>query len=270
MNDFLILPNCCRSHPARLNMHPAQAFVWVLLFFFCPLVNKNPAWMCAAVLPPCFTVILAVAGNLQVSLSNNIQLWDERFSLPDPTLIQFGVISSPGLAAGWEVRCQTHRVGGAEAVWLQCRPPLLRSSDDCYLHSDHREAEKQLGCSHPPTVLLTCRMWSHVDWHLHWHGQAKAGSEIKRIQNILQEHSILMFLFAVKRGWGLGKDKKHVAAVWRLLFFWKIFISGDEQNIKPHHCQEENYGKGFHVECCLSVQRGGLWPNWSMNHFQPT
>lgn len=63
------------------------------------------------------------------------------------------------------------------------------------------------------------------------------------------------FLFAVKTGWGFEKDREQVsrcilyAAVWRLLFFWKIFISGAEQNIKQHHCQEENCGKDFCLGC---------------------
>lgn len=64
INDFLILPNCCRrlSHPARLNLDPVKACVWRRLI---SLRDSNP-----------------VAGNLRVSLSSIVQSWDE--TVPQP------------------------------------------------------------------------------------------------------------------------------------------------------------------------------------------
>lgn len=64
INDFLILPNCCRrlSHPARLNVDPVKACVWRRLI---SLHDCNP-----------------VAGNLRVSLSSIVQSWDK--TVPQP------------------------------------------------------------------------------------------------------------------------------------------------------------------------------------------
>lgn len=64
INDFLILPNCCRrlSHPARLNVDPVKACVWRRLI---SLHDCNP-----------------VAGNLWVSLSSIVQSWDQ--AVPQP------------------------------------------------------------------------------------------------------------------------------------------------------------------------------------------
>lgn len=182
-------------------MHPVQDFVGFLLPSH---VNKSPAWMPGAVWSPCITVIL-----LQVISKSH-----------SPIMSSCETITSPSRIPRWsnlvrfpvQLWLQAERSGAKHTALEGLRlsdsspdPRCWRSSHERCFDSDHGEAEKQLGCSDLPTALLTCRMWSHVEWHLHWHGQVYVGSEIRRIQNTVQKHLILTFLFCCKERMRLWK-----------------------------------------------------------------